>query len=186
MPACETWGRALVVGASSPSLKAVDTDARAVAGMLRARNFVAEECIGDAATRSGILAGYQRLIAAIAPDEPAVFFYAGHGFHKVIEHERLREWQGICPVDLKASTGADFRGITSWELSILQARLAKRCANVTVILDCCFAEQMSKGDPVRGVVSRELPHPLGTQRWRATTGIPAPPIPAMGRPHACT
>lgn len=161
MQAGETWGRALVVGASSPSLKAVDTDARAVAGMLRARDFVVEECIGDVATRSGILAGYQRLIAAIAQDEPAVFYYAGHGFHKVIEHERVRECQGICPVDLKASTGADFRGITSWELSILQARLAKRCSNVTVFLDCCFAGQMSREDPVRGVVSRELPHPLG-------------------------
>jgi hypothetical protein len=156
----EVNGRALVVGSPGDNLRGVDHDVRTMAELLRERGFAVEVRTGDRATRAGILAGYNELIAQVRPDEPAVFYYAGHGFRAVVECEPLRSWQGISPTDLSASTTDDFRGITAWELSIKQAQLTARTNNVTVILDCCYASQMSRDGTVQDAVPRALPHPF--------------------------
>lgn len=130
-----------------------------MAEMLRARGFVVDVRIGTASTREGILAGYDQLIASARPDQPAVFYYTGHGFYAYREAE-ARPWQGLCPSDIDAGSADDFRGITAWELSIKQAQLTRRTRNVTVILDCCHASQMSREGAVVGGVARVLPHPV--------------------------
>lgn len=161
MQSRKAWGRALVVGSAGTTLQAVDRDVRAMAEMLCRRGFTVDVRSGEQATRCGILEGYDALIRDVQPDEPAVFYYTGHGFHTPVANEPLQVCQGICPFDLHAGTAADFRGITSWELSIKQAELTARTRNVTVILDCCYAAQMSRAAAVHNAVPRVLPHPLG-------------------------
>ena len=162
-----TVGCALVVGAPAESLKAVERDARAIAELLGKRGFEVECCIGAQATRDGILAGYDRLIARAQPGEPAVFYYSGHGFEARVNAGPISSCQGISPVDADQSTSNDFLGITTWELSIKLAELTRRTRNVTVILDCCYAAQMSRTLKDAGVIPRALPHPDGAG------GIPA-------------
>jgi hypothetical protein len=69
-------------------------------------------------------------------------------------------WQAIVPTDLASSTATDWRGITAWELSILQARLTAKTRNVVVILDACHASHMSRDSAAPRVVTRALPHPI--------------------------
>lgn len=152
-------GHALVVGARGRALQGVEHDVREMAAMLGARGLEVEVRTGDRATRDGILAGYEWLIANAQRDQPAVFYYSGHGFTGIAEDEPSKVWQGISPSDVRDSRGDhDFRGITSWELSILQARLTARTRNVTAIFDCCHASQMARS--VTAGVARCLPHPI--------------------------
>ncbi len=153
------FGHALVVGCAGKQLPGVAHDVRAMAEMLRARDFAVDVCTGTAATREGILAGYDQLIASARPDQAAVVYYTGHGFYAYREAEG-RPWQGLCPSDMDAGSTEDFRGITAWELSIKQAQLTRRTKNVTVIFDCCHASQMSREGAVAGGVARVLPHPV--------------------------
>lgn len=150
-------GRALVVGVPGGALRGVEYDARAMAALLEARGFVVDLRIG--ATRTSLIEGYQSLIVSAVRDEPAVFYFAGHGFRGELEDAPGSTWQGLVPSDLSESTTEDFRGITSCELSILQKRLTERTRNVTTILDCCFASQMSRALVGAGAV-RSLPHPV--------------------------
>jgi hypothetical protein len=134
-----------------------------MADALRRRGFEVDVCTGDRATREGILAGYDSLIARARTDRPAVFYYSGHGFWAISEAEPSIFCQGIQTADRGATTDDDFRGITSWELSIKQTELTRQTRNVTVILDCCFASQMSRDDPDKpgeDPVVRALPHPV--------------------------
>ena len=144
-------GHALLVGSPGTTLQGIDQDVREMAEMLQARGFVVDTRTGDRATRAGILAGYDALIDSARADEPAVFYYAGHGFYAFPPTEPTKSWQGICPTDFHHRTDDDFHGITAWELSLKQARLTARTRNVTTILDCCFASQMSRRSEERRV-----------------------------------
>ncbi|HWO25648.1 MAG TPA: caspase family protein [Kofleriaceae bacterium] len=154
--------RALVVGSPGSTggwgelLQGVEHDVRAMQEMLGRRGFDVDVCLGPAATRDGILAAYDRLIARCAEGDVAVIYYSGHGFYSLPVLASGRPWHGIVPVDLGASTDDDFRGITAWELSIKLAQLTGKTRNVTVILDCCNSSQISR-NPGR---PRVLPHPL--------------------------
>ncbi|TMQ15613.1 MAG: caspase family protein [Deltaproteobacteria bacterium] len=150
-------GHALVVGAvaaSGRNLRAVDHDVRDMTRMFVARGFEVDVRTGNRATRQGILDGYDALIHRVRPGDAAVFYYTGHAFRAFVE---------------------------AWELSILEARLTRRTRNVTVILDCGHASQMSRSGPAHAplddaltpqphemehpaaigdAVPRALPHPL--------------------------
>ncbi|HEX4419738.1 MAG TPA: caspase family protein [Kofleriaceae bacterium] len=152
-------GHALVVGSPGENLRGVDGDVGRMAAMLRERRLAVDVLTGGSATRKNILAGYDALIANAGPELASVFYYAGHGFHAIDDVEHVR-WQGISPADLGDTKDDDFRGISSWELSIKQAQLAKRTKNVTVILDCCYAAQMSRADGAGDAVPRALSYPL--------------------------
>ena len=152
-------GHALVVGCPGKNLKGVEHGVRGMADMLRARGFTVDVRTGDRATRAGVLAGYDELIASARASCPAVFYYTGHGFYSPGPTESTR-CQGICPTDVADSTRDDFRGITAWELSLKLAELTRRTKNATVILDCCYASQMSRDAAARSAVPRTLPHPL--------------------------
>jgi hypothetical protein len=128
-----------------------------VAAALTARGFQVASCVGEAATRTGILTAYRDLIARCGPGDAAALYYAGHGFATAGPGLDAR---GIVPVDYHASTEDDFRGITAWELSILVAQLTARTRNVTAILDCCHAARMVRDGALRRAAQRALPDPI--------------------------
>src|SRR5690348_7212316 len=99
----EINGQALLVGSPGENLKGTDHDVRCMAEMLRERRFAVDIRTGDRATREGILAGYDALIAKARPDQAAIFYYSGHGF-QAFEKNESASWQGISPFDLSAST----------------------------------------------------------------------------------
>jgi hypothetical protein len=181
--------RALVLGSQIEGLRGVDNDTRRIASVLDARGFAVDLRVGAAATRSGMLAGYDRLIGASAAGDAAVVYYCGHGFHASAPREG-RSWQCIAPTDLRAGTLTNWRGITAWELSIKQAQLTDRTRNVTVILDCCHSAQLSRSDGVAGATARALPHPVDTgfahhlAALRATYGAAFDAVDPVGNPHA--
>jgi Caspase domain len=146
--------RALVLGSQIRDLRSVENDARAMTAMLEGRGFAVDLRIRDRATRAGILEGYRTLIDQTGTDDAAVVYYTGHGGCGVVPDEKLI-CQCIVPIDVDDGTEADFRGITGWELSILQSRLTQKTRNVTVILDCCYAAHM-----IRGARTLALPHPI--------------------------
>ena len=153
--------RALVLGSQIEGLKGVDNDTRRMAAWLAEHDFAVDLRVGADATRAGMLAGYDRLIASSNPGDAAVVYYCGHGFYESVPHEG-RSWQCIVPTDLRQSTVDDWRGITAWELSIKQTELTNRTPNVTVILDCCHSAQLSRNESVVGAIPRALPHPVTT------------------------
>lgn len=182
--------RALVVGSQIEGLRGVEGDTVLMEEMLVARGFQVDRRIRDHATRAGILAGYDALIEASQEGDVAVVYYGGHGFHAALESEQLRSWQCIAPTDLRKSGVDDWRGITAWELSIKQAQLTARTKNVTVILDCCSASQMSRNAEVQHATARALPHPLHTRiehhvaALRAQYGAAFDAVAATGSPDA--
>jgi hypothetical protein len=181
--------RALVLGSQIDGLRGVDNDTRRMAAMLDALGFAVDVRVGDAATRAGMLAGYDQLIAATGPDDAALVYYCGHGYHAIVPEE-TRSWQCIAPTDLRAGTTSDWRGITAWELSIKQTQLTAKTRNVTVILDCCHSAQLSRSDGVPGAFPRALPHPVHTGFDRHLAALRAmyssafDAVDPVGNPHA--
>ena len=181
--------RALVLGSQIEGLRGVDNDTRRMAAMLDERGFAVDLRVGEAATRAGMLAGYDQLIAASATGDAAVVYYCGHGYHASVAEEG-RSWQCIAPTDLRDGGVTDWRGITAWELSIKQAQLTAKTQNVTVILDCCHSAQLSRSECGSGATPRALPHPVdaGFDRHlaalRATYGPAFDAVDPVGNLHA--
>jgi len=156
--------RALVLGSQIGGLTGVDNDTQRVREMLEQDHFQVDLRTGANATRDGILDGYKRLIKESGHEDTVVIYYSGHG-HYAVNLDRNTDrpvLQGISPTDYEDSTESDYRGISSWELSILLAKLTddKKTKNTTVILDCCHSSQMSRDAAVRDAVARAFPHPL--------------------------
>jgi hypothetical protein len=181
--------RALVLGSQIEGLRGVDNDARRMTATLDARGFTVDLRIGVDATRAGMLAGYDQLIAASGPDDTVVVYYCGHGCHAAVPQEG-RSWQCIAPTDLRDGTATDWRGITAWELSIKQSQLTAKTRNVTVIFDCCHSAQLSRSEGAVGATPRALPHPVHTgfdhhlAALRATYGAAFDAVDPVGNPHA--
>ncbi len=158
---------ALVIGAALERPEAgtpgEELDAARMAKMLGERGFAVDLLRGPDATRAGILEGYRRLIDCVAPGDVAVVYFSGHGGLLIDpeapggERVQPRRFQFIAPTDFAQTTDDDFRGISAWELSQLLRKLTGRTENVTVILDCCHASQMSRDQAVAGAPARALP-----------------------------
>jgi len=147
-------GRALLIGSALDSLGGVEYDLKAMTDALVPRGFEVEHCTGPDATRAGILAAYARLIEETRKGDAAVVYYSGHGgFAAAPDPETpgpgLWDLQFLAPADFHDTTEDDFRGISSIELSVLLARLTAKTDNVTVVLDCCHAAQMSRDRELR-------------------------------------
>lgn len=151
--------RALILGSQIEGLRGVHNDCRSMATMLDRLGFAIDMRLDGAATREGMLDGYDRLIAESESDDAAVVYYCGHGYHANVAAEG-RSWQCIAPTDLRTSTITDWRGITAWELSIRLQQLTEKTRNATVLLDCCHSAQLSRSDIVSGSIARTLPHPV--------------------------
>lgn len=153
--------RALVIGSQTGILTGVENDAHNVAAFLEERKFEVDLRVKSKANREGILQGYKDLIEHVGTDDAAVVYYSGHGNFTVSSNPASQErLQDIVPFDYGDSTGDDYRGISSNELSINLRRLMKKTRNATVILDCCHSAQMSRDGAARDAVARALPHPL--------------------------
>jgi hypothetical protein len=160
--------RALLVGAQTAGLTGVDEDLRRMTAVLEARGFVIDTRRGPDAGRRGILDGIDALTASTTSDDAAVFYFSGHAAHGFNtdphagspDHPDVPlRLQFIIPMDYDGEGRDDFRGITSWEISLFMADLAARSPNVTAIFDCCHAAQMSRDAAARQAVARALPYP---------------------------
>jgi Caspase domain len=185
--------RALVVGSEIEGLKGVTSDTRRMKEMLASRGFAVDLRTGHRATRAGILEGYDALIAASGEGDAAVFYYSGHGFYGSVTgmgSDVIGSWQCIAPTDIRQGDAHDWRGITAWELSIKQGQLTAKTKNVTVILDCCRASQMSRDAAVKHAVARALPHPVKygfaehLQALRDTYKVAFDAVDPLGNPDA--
>lgn len=136
--------RALLIGAPLDGLQGVENDVEAMAQVLGGKGFEIARCVGEEATRAGVLEAYEQLIARTGPGDAVVVYYSGHGGIAYSNGDEVIQF--IAPVDYPASSPGDFRGIASAELSALLTRLTERTENATVILDCCHATHMSR-DP---------------------------------------
>jgi len=159
-------GRALVIGAwqppSSTERSPADRDAERVSELLASRGFQISLLTGSKATRAGILGGYTELVGSVEASEAAVIYFSGHGGLVTDLGAELGDddapdelpvpetFQFIAPHDYQLGTDEDFRGISSWELSLLLEGLTRQTRNATVILDCCYAAQMSRGQARAG------------------------------------
>ena len=142
-------GIALLIGSDLDGLTGVEYDIGLMEKALEAYGFASRRCVGDDATRAGILAAYEKLIADVMPGDAAVVYYSGHGglvqppVGDAAGPDPM-DLQFIAPRDFHDSAPGDFRGITSVELSVLLARLTQKTDNATVIFDCCHASHMSR------------------------------------------
>jgi hypothetical protein len=141
--------RALIIRSGYDPPPGTHNAAECIGQVLRARGFELEPCEGPAATRSGILAAYDDLIERAHADDAIVIYYAGHGGLATNSSYTPGSplpphVQHICPTDFADTRDDDFHGISALELSLKLVALTARTANATVILECCFAAQMSR------------------------------------------
>ena len=159
----ETSKRALVIGIDryAPQMNPLEgcvNDATTVRDVLRDRFRFPDDQIrfltDQAATRKGILDGFEELIAKTQPGDTVVIYYAGHG-------SRLRDMDGdesegldstVVPVDaIRWSRNSDVAedseilDITDDEIQIKLLRLSERTDNITMIFDCCHSGTISRG-----------------------------------------
>ena len=145
--------RALVIESSYNALDGFANSAACMVQLLDKRCFQITQCRGSDATRDGILAAYKQLIANTGPGDAVVVYYVGHGglttnAFTTPKAKLPRYIQNICPSDYADTTENDFRGVSTWELSLLLAALTKQTTNVTTILECCYAAQLVRSfDP---------------------------------------
>jgi hypothetical protein len=143
--------RALIVRSGYRPLDAFANSAACITQALRARGFKTIPCEDADATRAGILRAYDELIESATSEDAIALYYVGHGGlipnRSYTPDGDLPPYiQHICPTDFAQTTDDDFRGISALELSLQLAALTCKTRNVTVILECCFASQMSRGD----------------------------------------
>ena len=171
--------RALIIGSQTGGLSGVHADVNAIGQVLERRGFTHDTRTGVKATRDGILEGYEALIAAHRPEDAAVIYYSGHGGRALNtsapEGHATRYLQFLVPTDFDPSDGG-FRGIFSFELSALLARLTAAGRNVTVILDCCHAAMMSREIELR-------PRAAAAALDRRRRGAPGRPGAPTGGPR---
>lgn len=153
--------RALVVGSQLPPLHGVNPDAQAIRHLLQDLGFEVELRVDGQACRAGILDGYRALIARTQPDDAAVFYYAGHGGYAVHSQAKPGERQRLqCIFPTDWTESGDFRGILDVELSLWMGELAGKTQNVTLLMDCCHAAEMSRApQPVLSSLAPAEPVP---------------------------
>jgi caspase domain-containing protein len=154
--------RALLIGSQTHGLEGVEADVERMGQALSARHFELTRCTGAAATRDGILAAYERLIVETQPNDAVCIYYSGHGGRVANSFAAgPRFLQYLVPTDHGPGS---FRGLMSFELSALLAKLTARTANVTLILDCCHAGQMSRGKAESSFTAKAVSDELSEQQ----------------------
>jgi hypothetical protein len=177
--------RSLLVGIDAyphvRPLKGCVNDVRLVQGVLLERFGFGEPemtvLLDGQATRAGILAALDDLIATTAPDDIVVFYYAGHG-------SQMTDREGdepsgfdstLMPFDTARGSGEN-RDITDDEIHLRLEALAGVTPYTTVIVDACHSGTITRdafGEEVRAVeadrrpVSELPPSPLPPRSGRA-------------------
>jgi hypothetical protein len=141
--------RALLIGSETGGLRGVYADVELMESTLGALGFSVETATHADASRRGIIRSYRELIESTESGDAALVYYSGHGGRH--RNPRAREEpsqpayiQYIVPTDYATAAGGEFNGILAEELSLLQAQLTERSANVTTIVDCCHSARMSR------------------------------------------
>ena len=198
--------RALLIGinrypnlSTFAQLEGCVNDARLVAGLLRSSfGFPAEDVTvltDEAATRDGILAAMETIVAAAGENDVVVMFYAGHGSQmsdrEGDEPDGLDET--IVPYDtgrpgLHSADGEDHenRDITDDEIHAWLLRLTEKTPYVTLLFDCCHSGTIARDDfgakarflepdtrpaselpasPIERVVTRGVAEAAGPSGW---------------------
>jgi len=150
---------ALLIGSQTYGLQGVAHDLDLMTRVLDRHGFTIIVCGGSTATRAGITHAWRELTTAACRDDTVLVYYSGHGgrapnpaWEPGSPVPRYR--QLIVPVDMPDARAGDFRGIFDVELSWLLRDLTRRCADVTVLLDCCHAARMVRSSRAR---ARALP-----------------------------
>jgi len=153
-------GRALLLGCPDPGLRGVASDLEVMTRLVMRHGFTDIVTLYRGA-RVAILAALDALVARTAAGDAVVVFYSGHGWRVDLPQGRggPRDFQGIAPADLHATTLNDFRGVLADELSARIDELTARTANVTTIFDCCHATDISRSPTDVPVDVRVLPVP---------------------------
>lgn len=162
-------GRALVIASQIRGLLGCHDDADLTADMLESRGFEVTSLREGEASRAGVLAAFEELIAATRPGDGAVVYYTGHGGRATTDLPGVpSELRFLLPTDVAETEAEDFRGILADELGVLLWRLTLRSPNVTAILDCCYSSRMARGEGARARGwEADWPVAAVTRRWRA-------------------
>jgi Caspase domain len=156
--------RALILRPDFESLAGFRNSAACIDQVLRSRGFDIESCEGADATRAGILHAYDGLIENAHTDDAIVIYYVGRAAlttnrEYAPDADLPRYIQNLVPTDYGETTEGDFRGISSFELSLQLAALTRKTKNVTLIFDCCFSGGLMggtiHGDEPTGAVTVE-------------------------------
>jgi hypothetical protein len=97
------------------------------------------------ATRQGILAAFDDLVAVTEPDDIVVIHYAGHGSFLelpkgTVPDEASGKTNTIVPVD----RGPQVPDITDDDINAVLERLARKTAHTTLIFDCCHSGTITR------------------------------------------
>lgn len=152
--------RALLIGSQTHGLEGVEADVGRMGEALARQGFTTiTPCTGKAADREGILGAYARLIDETQWLDAVCLYYSGHGGrldNRFAVGPRVLQY--LVPTDHQQGS---FRGVMSFELSALLAKLTAKTPNVTVIFDCCHAGQMTRG----GRAGAPGPSKLRAKAW---------------------
>jgi hypothetical protein len=182
--------RALLIAASMHERLGIESDLRLMTEVLTEYGFDPIEVAPRPATRERMLGALSRLAAQTRPDDTVVIYYTGHGGLARFRGEiggitdPQHVWRYLVPENPDAHSAREgrFAGVLDAELGhIIGRELASKCANVTVILECCFAGGMFAPHDValarrvqtRGlvdVVTFKVPEQLcGQQPWSVSS-----------------
>ena len=183
--------RALIVGIDNyqtapkiPVLNGCVNDATLVRGILEDQfGFPAEHITmltNDLATRDGILAAFDALVAATGTDDIVMFYYAGHGSQMTDREgdEASGLDNTIMPTDSEGWSGVN-RDITDDEIHLRLRALGEKTSYTTIIVDACHSATITRdafGEMSRGVradtrpVSELPPSPIPKEATRSVGG----------------
>lgn len=144
---------ALLIGSSHGNLD-VTASAEAFYTWLLGHGFADDRIrrlVGPQASRAAILAELRRLGDVEHGEEAVVVYYAGHGhLYRTEIGTDAAGFHAAHPMlvaaDIDDSAGDILRSVFASELSRELRRIARRAANLTVILDCCHASGMVRLD----------------------------------------
>jgi Caspase domain len=180
--------RALVVGINAyphvPPLSGCVNDARLMHNLLVDSFGFPEDQVtlltDDQATRDGILAAFDAMVAATGPDDIVVVHYAGHGSQ--IADREGDEPSGldstIVPFDAR-QPGGDLRDITDDEIHLRIEALARQTPFTTLIVDACHSGTVTRDD--FGESARSI-----APDTRPASALPPSPIPLDRRQSSRT
>ena len=175
--------RALLIGIDAyqfapkiPQLHGCVNDAQLMRAVLEEQFGFPPENIAlltnEQATRDGILAALDAMVAATEPDDIVMFYYAGHGSQMTDREgdEASGLDNTLMPVDSEGWSGVN-RDITDDEIHLRLMALGAKTDFTTLIVDACHSATITRD--AFGVMSR------GVQAdTRPISELPPSPIPA--------
>ncbi|MCB9275692.1 MAG: caspase family protein [Lewinellaceae bacterium] len=109
----------------------------------------------EAATKAGIVQGFQSFLGQAGPGDTALFYYSGHGTQEeagpgLWRFETDGKLEALVCYDsiLEVEGGATYNLLADKELRYLIHQLSRKGANIVTIFDCCHAGDNTRNDHV--------------------------------------